>query len=151
MAVCRFEGKSTSLADVFDELRTLPFFSKRRIVLVDDADPFVTRYRRELEAHAASPGGSGTGGGSGILILVLKSWPSNTKLYKLVEASGLAIDCSSPGEKDLVPWLTQLAASKHRAHLDLDAARLLVELVGAEVGILASEVEKLAVYVGATA
>lgn len=142
MAITRFEGKTASLADVLDELRTLPFFSKRRIVLVDDADPFVTRYRKELEGHAASTGGSG------ILVLVLKSWPSNTKLFKLVEASGLAIDCASPGEKDLVPWLTRLASSKCRAQLDPDAARLLVELVGAEVGILASEVEKLAVYVG---
>ena len=122
----------------------LPFFSKRRVVIVDEADPFVTKYRKELEAHVASPSGAG------VLILMLKSWPSNTKLYKLVEASGLAIDCSSPGEKDLVPWLTHLATSGHRAHLDLDAARFLVELVGAEVGILASEVEKLAVYVGSS-
>src|SRR4051812_37168704 len=55
MAVSRFEGKATSLADVFDELRMLPFFSKRRIVIVDEADPFVTRYRKELEGHVASP------------------------------------------------------------------------------------------------
>ena len=34
---------------------------------------------------------------------------------------------------------------------EADAARLLVELVGAEVGVLASEVEKLAVYVGRAA
>ena len=105
MAVSRFEGKATSLADVLDELRTLPFFSKRRIVIVEEADPFVTKYRKELEAHVASPSGAG------VLILMLKSWPSNTKLYKLVEASGLAIDCSNPGEKDLVPWLTHLATS----------------------------------------
>ena len=35
-----------------------------------------------------------------------------------------------------------------RPQLDDDAARLLVELVGPEVGLLVSEVEKLAVYVG---
>jgi DNA polymerase III subunit delta len=143
MAISRFEGKAASLADVLDELRMLPFFSKRRIVIVDDGDPFVTKYRKDLEGYIASPSGTG------VLILVLKSWPSNTKLYKLVETAGLAIDCSSPGEKDLVPWLTHLAASKYQSHLEPDAARLLVELVGAEVGILASETEKLAVYVGA--
>ena len=51
MAVRRFEGSAASLADVMDELRMLPFFSKRRIVLVEDADPFVTKNRKELEAH----------------------------------------------------------------------------------------------------
>ena len=54
MAVSRFEGKATSLADVLDELRMLPFFSKRRIVIVEEADPFVTKYRKELEAHVGS-------------------------------------------------------------------------------------------------
>jgi DNA polymerase-3 subunit delta len=145
MAVSRFEGKAATLADVLDEIRMLPFFSKRRVVIVDDADPFVTRYRKELEAHIGAPGGTG------ILVLVLKSWPSNTKLYKLVEGSGLAIDCTSPGEKDLLPWLTHLAEAKHTALLEPDAARLLVELVGAEVGILAAEIEKLAVYAGESA
>src|SRR5208337_5323810 len=45
LAVSRFEGDAASLADVMDELRTLPFFSRRRIVVVTAADPFVTRYR----------------------------------------------------------------------------------------------------------
>ena len=38
VAVSRFEGASAKLADVVDELRTLPFFSKRRVALVQDAD-----------------------------------------------------------------------------------------------------------------
>ena len=68
----------------------------------------------------------------------------------MVEASGLVLDCGNPGEKDLVPWLIQLAATKHSVELDSAAARLLVELVGAEVGVLAAEVEKLSVYVAST-
>ena len=142
MSVSRFEGKNTTLADVLDELRTLAFFSSRRVVLVEDADPFVTRYRTELEAYVQAPSQNG------VLALLVKTWPSNTKLAKLVEKSGLALDCSSPNEKDLVPWLIQLAATKHEAQLDSSAAKLLVELVGAEVGILAAEIEKLSVYVG---
>jgi DNA polymerase-3 subunit delta len=145
MVVSRFEGKAATLADVLDELRMLPFFSKQRVVIVEDADPFVTKHRKELEGHVGAPGGTG------ILVLVVKSWPSNTKLSKVVEGSGLAIDCTSPGEKDLLPWLTHLAETKHQALLEPDAARLLVELVGAEAGILAAEVEKLSVYAGESA
>ena len=142
MAVSRFEGNTASLADVLDELRMLPFFAKRRVVFVEDADPFVTKNRKELEAHVEAPVGT-----SGVLVLMVKTWPANTKLYRQVAAAGLAIDCNSPGEKELIPWLGHHAA-KQGADLDADAARLLVELVGAEVGLLAAEVEKLAVYVG---
>ncbi|WP_165227650.1 DNA polymerase III subunit delta [Aquisphaera insulae] len=141
LAMRRFEGGGASLADVMDELRTLPFFSKRRVVLVEDADTFVTRTRKDLEGYIEAPSGTG------VLALMVKAWPSNTKLYKLVAASGMPIDCASPGEKDLIPWLTK-EATRHEAALEPDAARLLLELVGAEVGILAAEVEKLAVYVG---
>lgn len=141
MAVRRFEGNSASLADVLDELRMLPFFSRRRMVFVEDADPFVTRSRKELEAHVEAPVGMG------VLVLMVKTWPATTKLYRQVAAAGLPIDCNSPGEKELMPWLVHHAA-KQGADLEADAARLLVELVGAEVGLLAAEVEKLAVYVG---
>ncbi|QEH36274.1 DNA polymerase III subunit delta [Aquisphaera giovannonii] len=144
LALRRFEGSSAGLADVKDELRTLPFFSKRRIVLIEDADPFVTRARKDLEGYLEAPSGTG------VLVLLVKSWPSNTKLYKLVAASGMPIDCTSPAEKDLIPWLVK-EATRHQAQLEPDAARLLLELVGAEVGILAAEVEKLAVYVGTSA
>jgi DNA polymerase-3 subunit delta len=129
---------------VLDEVRTLPFFSRRRIVLVDDADGFVTKNRKELEAHV------GRIEGTGVLVLLVKSWPSNTKLAKLVEDVGLALDCKSPSERELIPWLLQFATRLH-CQLDHDAARLLLEMVGPEVGLLASEVEKLAVYVGTAA
>ena len=141
-AVSRFAGDQASLPDVFDELRTLPFLAKCRVVIVDGADPFVTAHRKELEAYAERPASSG------VLLLSVKSWPGNTKLAKLVEKVGLAVDCKAPDERELPAWLVQQAKHEAKAKLEDDAARLLVELVGPEVGLLASEVEKLAVYVG---
>ncbi len=141
LAVSRFEGNAASLADVMDELRTLPFFSRRRIVIVADADPFVTKNRKELESYVDAPSGAG------VLVLMVKSWPATTNLARQVAAAGLPLDCNSPPEKELVPWLIH-HASKQDAVLETDAARLLLELVGGEVGLLAAEVEKLAVYVG---
>jgi DNA polymerase-3 subunit delta len=142
LALTRFPGDRASLADVLDELRTLPFLVKRRVVIVDDADPFVTAHRKELE-HLAE--GKPT---PGALILVVKTWPSNTKLAKAVGKMGLSVDCKSPNEKELPAWLVQYAKAKARVKLHPAAAQLLVELVGGEVGLLASEVEKLAVYAG---
>ena len=39
LSVARFPGDSANLADVLDELRTLPFFSKRRLVIVEGGRP----------------------------------------------------------------------------------------------------------------
>ncbi|MDR3636863.1 MAG: DNA polymerase III subunit delta [Isosphaeraceae bacterium] len=149
LAVARFAGDQATLADVIDELRTLPFFAKTRVVIVDGADPFVTAHRKELEEYVEHPVSSG------VLVLSVRSWPSNTKLAKLVEAAGLSVSCKGPEErergafeKELVPWLVHYAKSRHGVQLELDAARLLVELVGPEIGLLVTDVDKLYVYVG---
>ena len=142
MAVSRVLGDHAKLADVLDEVRTLPFLAKCRVVVVDNADPFVTTFRKELETYAEKPSRSG------VLILSAKSWPGNTKLAKQVEKVGMAIECKTPDERDLPAWLIELARTRAKTKLDADAARLMVELVGAEVGLLASEVDKLIVYVG---
>ena len=82
------------------------------------------------------------------MVLAVKSWPSNTKLAKLVAKTGLAVECKAPSERELPAQLVAMAKRRHGLRLGDDGARLLVELVGAEVGLLASELEKLACYVG---
>jgi DNA polymerase-3 subunit delta len=142
VAVSRFSGPATSLATVLDELHTLPFFSRRRLVIVEEADPFVSKYRKDLEAYVVKASLSG------ILVLHVKQWTSTTKLAQLVEKTGLAIDCAGPRETELATWVTELARTRFDAELAPEAARLLLELVGPEAGILAVEVEKLGVFVG---
>jgi DNA polymerase-3 subunit delta len=142
LAIRRFNGDQTTLADVLDELRTLPFFTKRRLVIVEGADPFITAHRRELEAYVDEPAETG------VLVLSAKLWPGTTKLAKLVDRLGLAVECKGPHERELSAWLVHLARTRFEAVLHQDAARLLVELAGPEVGVLVSDLEKLAVYVG---
>jgi DNA polymerase III subunit delta len=142
LATRRFAGEQAKLADVLDEVRTLPFFASRRLAIVEGADPFVTAHRRELEAYVEEPSESG------VLVLSVKAWPATTRLAKLVEKSGLAVECKGPNERDLHAWLIHVARSRFDAALDDDAARLLIELVGLEVGLLVSELEKLSIYVG---
>lgn len=142
LGLTRFTGDHASFADVIDEVRTLPIFVKRKVVIVDGADPFVTKHRKEMEAYVEHPSKAG------ILVLVVKSWPSNTNLAKLLQKVGVAIECKGPSERVLAGWLVHMAKSRSQVKLDSDAASLLVELVGGEVGLLVAEIEKLAVYVG---
>src|SRR4029079_698927 len=98
-----FSGREVQLRDVRDALSSVSLFGDgQRLVIVEDADSFVSDHRPELEDYVARPA-------KGVLVLDVKTWPSNTRLAKAIAASGLAIDCGSPKERQIKSWLTQHA------------------------------------------
>jgi DNA polymerase-3 subunit delta len=138
-----FEGSSAVLRDVLANLSVLAMFGRgQRLAVVEEADDFVSRYRAELEDYVAKPKSSG------VLVLDVKSWPSNTRLYKAVAAEGLTIDCSAPTATVLTRWLGAWAKQTHRIQLAAAAADTLVEMVGPELGLLDQELAKLALATG---
>ena len=137
-----YEGRAAEFRDVAGELTTLAMFGSRRLVVVDEADEFVSRYREALEDYVARPGRSG------ILLLDVKSWPANTRLAKAVDAQGLAVDCGAPSGVKLTGWLASWAKQTHKSQLSPGAAGMLVELVGPELGLLDQELAKLALMAG---
>jgi DNA polymerase-3 subunit delta len=138
-----FSGRDVQLRDVLDALATVSLFGGgRRLVIVEDADGFVSDHRRELEDYVANPARDA------VLVLEVKTWPSNTKLAKAIAAEGLAIECTPPKERPLKTWLIQRAKTVHDVRLDAAAADALCDLVPPELGILVQEVAKLALSVG---
>lgn len=138
-----FDGAKAELRDVLDELGTLAMFGGQRLVLIDDADEFVTSYRAELEDYVARPRPGG------VLVLSVGSWPSNTRLYKTLASEGLQVDCRAPQGAVLVRWLVGWAKQTHQIQLAGPAAEALVEMIGPELGLLDQELAKLAVATGA--
>jgi DNA polymerase-3 subunit delta len=138
-------GATVDWSAVRADLDTLPFLSPRRVVVIEQADPFVTQHRAVLEKYVAAPAKTG------VLILDVKSWPANTKLAKLVPDAATIV-CKSPEPRDAArvctAWAKNWAPARHGKRLDADAAGWLVELVGPEMGLLDQEIAKLAVYVG---
>jgi DNA polymerase-3 subunit delta len=134
-------GDKTSFAAVRDELETMPFLTPRRLVIIENGDAFVTQFRGQLEKYVAEPAATG------VLALDVKTWPANTRLAKLLD-SNATIVCKTPAAFRLPAWCTQWAAACHGKQLSGDAAKLLVDLVGSEMGQLDQELAKLAIYVG---
>lgn len=136
----RFDGRTAEMREVMDEISTVALFGGgQRLVVVDEADDFVTRHRAALEDYAAKPKTSG------VLVLDVRTWPKNTRLYKAVDAGGLQIDCKTPDVRALLKWLVSWAKTRHAAKLEPAAAEMLLELVGPELGLLDQELAKLAV------
>jgi DNA polymerase-3 subunit delta len=137
-----YEGDDVPWASVHDELRTPPFLGERRLVVVDDADAFVTLHRSSLENYLTKPSPCG------VLQLTVSSWPGNTKLAKATEEVGLAIEAASPKPWLVADWVTQWARSRYDKSIDKDAADWLVELAGVHLGQLDQELGKLVSYAG---
>src|SRR5688500_6410862 len=98
------------LRAVFDEMGTVALFGGgQRLVVVNDADPFVTKNRAALERYVAIPKTTG------MLVLELTKWPNNTRLYKAVAETGLSIDCKTPPPGEVMKWLRARAQSEHNA------------------------------------
>jgi DNA polymerase-3 subunit delta len=135
------DGDKASWAEIHDELETLPFLSPRRLVLIDRADPFVTRERSRLEKYFAEPSKTG------VLVLDVQSWPATTKLAKLLPEAATIV-CKAPDSRKLPEWCVEWCAAQHGKPMSVPAARLLVDLVGSDMGLLDQEMAKLAIYAG---
>lgn len=138
-----FDGRELELRDLWDALATRNLFgSGRHLVIVDEADPFVSENRAELEDYVKQPR-SGS-----VLVLDVKLWAANTKLYKLVAESGLQIECRFPPPAKLQKWLIARAQKEHGAKLEPDAAERLAETLESELGLYDQELAKLAAIAG---
>jgi DNA polymerase-3 subunit delta len=139
-----FDGASAVWKDVLEELSTLAMFGGgKRLVVVEEADKFVSQFRPELEDYVARPATSG------VLVLGLDSFPSNTRLFKAVAAEGLAIECTPPAAARLTKWIVDWGLRKHQLGVPSAAAEALLDIIGPELGLLDQELAKLALVAGA--
>ena len=147
----QYDSDNVGWADVHDELATRSLFGGDgpRIVVVDHADKFVKDNRERIEDYVEA------GSASGLLILVVDSWPSNTRLYKKVNKSGVQIRCDAPtksakskkrDEKQVGDWLVARAKSEYEFTLPAGGAQSLIELTDCEFGRMDQELQKLALY-----
>jgi DNA polymerase-3 subunit delta len=131
------------IGEIFDELRTLPFLTKRRIVALRNADKFISNNREALERYFESPCPTG------ILVMTVSSWPKTTRLAKKLPDIGTFEEVESPKGQDLTNRLIDYARDAHGKGLDYRTAGLLIELAGENLTRLYTEIDKLATYAAA--
>jgi DNA polymerase-3 subunit delta len=141
LGLANLTGDKADLLSVRTELDTLPFLCPRRVVLIEQADPFVTKFRAGLEKLFAAPSTSG------VLILEVKTFPETTKLAKAL-SDAAKISCKAPTTDKLSKWCVEWALTQHSFKLELSAAQHLLDLIGPQMGQLDQELAKLATASG---
>ena len=142
LGLTRFSGKEIEFKTVRDEIQTVSMFSSTKLVVVENADEFVSANRLQLEKFADKPVGKSK------LVLDVDKWPGNTKLAKKVAKTGLPIECSELTGGRLTGWLTKQAKEEYGKQLSRDAAQMMTELAGTSLALLNQELNKLASFVG---
>ena len=127
-------------SDVLDELRTLPFLSERRVVLIKGADKFISENRQLLENYFDNPSPTGT------LILTVSAWDARTRLAKKLPEVGKLLNITQPKPWQLPDRLKKYTADAHDKKLERASADLLIELTGDQLGRLYAEIDKLAIF-----
>ena len=141
--VFRFSGGEVSPADVLDECRSFGLLAGHKVIIVDDAETLIKTETRPLfERYAANPSEGAT------LILRSGNWRKG-KFDDLVKKVGAIVPCkpldAKRDEGEAYAWIGRRAESVYGVRIDRDAAALLIERAGVDLGRLDSELAKLAV------
>jgi DNA polymerase-3 subunit delta len=143
----RLRADEVDVPRLLDSLRTLPLFGGRRLVILRDAHRLEDRggareaLRDALAAYADDPAEGA------VLALTAEKVDRRLKVWKAIEKAGVVVDCGTPDAARLPARLEETAEAAG-VGFEPGAAALLVELAGADLGVLEGEVEKLAAYVG---
>lgn len=129
-----------TVTDCLDELRTAPFLTEKRVVVLKKADDFISNNRQMFEKYFDTPCPTGR------LVMTVKSWDSRTKLAKKLKNVGKLINVTQPKRWQLPQRMIEYTKEAHCKTLSRDAAELLVELTGDELPRLYNEIDKLSVY-----
>jgi len=127
---------------VLDEVRSFAMFGGTKFAVVRDADSFVSRFREQLEAYVSSPAQGS------VLVLRMNTLPGNQRIAKLIVKVGEILKCDPP--KDLARWAIERGKTVHGITVLPDAAALLTELIGADLGRMDNELGKLALQFDGT-
>ncbi|QDT02583.1 DNA polymerase III subunit delta [Rubripirellula lacrimiformis] len=147
----QFDGETTKWSDLRDDLATASLFDMgggKRTIMVRNADKFVSDHRPEIEKYLAKPGSASR------LILDLESLASNTKIYKAILKDQMLVACGNTTDaKSGVTaatrrkFLTGYVAKRYKTKIDKTAADALHEMLGDEIGMMDTEIAKLALYI----
>jgi DNA polymerase III subunit delta len=138
-------GSEVGVEQLASVLGTPPMMAEWRVVLLREAQALAAVPRARtllLDTLAAPP--------PGLALVILCTPPprSGARFYKDLERQTRSLEFQSPHPNDLPAWLMGWSVESFGCTLEEDAARLLAQGVGADLGILALELEKLVNVVG---
>jgi DNA polymerase-3 subunit delta len=142
----KFTAGETSIDKVLSAARTVPMMGKRRFIVIRNADKWDASEGEaspldQLADYAKKPIDST------VLVVLGEKLDKRRKLVALARKEGFYVECQPLAPRDLPRFVVEQARARGNV-IDEDAAALVAELAGPELGPVVDAVERLSLYVG---
>ncbi len=133
-----YEGKDVPVTEIIDQAETLPFLAERRVLLIRDSGLFKSGGEKMAE-YLASPNETA------FFIFRESEVDKRSKLFKLVQSNGCAVEFSTPDENTLKRWVRDIVAKEGKS-ISEHTIQLFLTKTGADMANIRMELEKLICY-----
>ncbi len=133
-----YEGKGINIKEVIDLSETLPFFSERRLIVLENtgflknASPELADYLKEMPESTA-------------MIFVESEVDKRGKLYKAIQKQGRAVELGKQDESALLRWIAG-SIKREGKQVSESTIRFFLTKVGTDMENIQKELEKLFCY-----
>ncbi|MDO4170231.1 MAG: DNA polymerase III subunit delta [Lachnospiraceae bacterium] len=133
-----FEGKKVNQEEILDLAETLPFFSEKRVIVLDNTELGKKCDEVFLKRLGVLPDTT-------IMIFIEKGIDKRSKIYKFIHKNGYAADMAIQNEKQLMLWLGSLLKKEGKSITNANASYFLHK-VGTDMNLIRNELDKLILY-----
>ncbi len=133
-----YEGKGTSVNEIIDLAETLPFFSDRRLIVLEDTGFFKSASQELAEYLSEMPDTTH-------LLFVETEVDKRGKLYKAVQSNGRAVEFVKQDENTLMRWVAGNVKREEKLIRESTIRHFLAK-VGTDMENIQKELEKLFCY-----
>lgn len=133
-----YEGKDISLGEVIDLAETMPFFSSRRVIVLENTGLFKSGGEKMAE-YLTEPAETA------YFVFVEREVDKRSRLYKQVQQSGRVVEFAIQDEKTLKRWIAGIL-KKENMQITEKNAEYFLEKTGADMENIRAELEKLICY-----
>ncbi len=135
-----FEGNKIDLGKVKEMSETMPFFSEKRLLLIEDSGLFKKSSDAMVDILKNLPDTTR-------ILFVENEIDKRNKLYKYVSKNGYAAELNGMTEKELLVFVAREIGGAGKKIRE-NTAYYLLAIAGTDMNILRNEIEKLVAYVG---
>ena len=141
MALSEFNGNDTAFGTVCTDLRTVSFFGveNRRLIIVEDADAFVKKYKKKLQDYLPSPSLSAS-------LLLVCSKP-DAWIKKCEGSKCVIVECAKLRDYQLASWVEAKVKGLDKK-ITAEASKGLIAETGNNLDLLLNHINKLIVFIG---
>ena len=133
-----YEGKGINPKELIDLAETLPFFSERRVILVENSG-FFKNSCDDLAEYLLEPAASTC------FLFVEEEVDKRSKMYKAVAKAGKAVEFGTQNEELLTRWILS-RLKKENKNITGNVMQLFISKTGTDMGNIDRELEKLLCY-----